>query len=334
MSYNINLPQNGNYCNQPYWPTLKLILSSLIVFNYYLGLNFSIKYDLSLLITIFNLTLIPMFVFIAAYTTKNITWKIWRHRLIPSVIIYITFQTVDSISHYLSGTLTLRSYLLFPQNGVWFFLATLIWQSVFLLLPSSIKNSDFWLVVILISSLIAAFITNEFLLEISTLFSMVFYFPFFIMAYFCDEKRLSWIRQQSFFMISLIVTLTVLILYYRSNINSLLINSLEFKTFEYNFSIYIFSFLFGVILGGIIIYATSSIVRFEKVSANALGVYLIHPIICFILLEILNYLGVQIGLMSVITLTLVTIITTLFLSTIPFVNWFINPTFSKVKVTT
>nr|WP_314263157.1 acyltransferase family protein [uncultured Moellerella sp.] len=331
MSYNINSPQDGQYCNQPYWPALKLILSSLIVFNYYLGLNSNVKYDFSLLINIFNLTLIPMFVFIAAYTTKNITWKNWRHHLIPSVIIYITFQTVDSIPHYLSGTLTLSSYLLFPQNGVWFFLATLIWQSVFLLLAASIKNSDFWLLMILICSLIAAFIANNFLLEISTLFSIIYYFPFFIMAYFCNEKRLSWIRQQSFFIILPVIALTLFILYYNSNITYFLTNELGLRIFEHNFSIYIFSFLLGVILGGIIIYADPSRVLFEKVSANALGVYLIHPIICFILLEIVNYLRIQIGLLSIIILTLITIVTTLLLATIPFIHWFINPTLSKIK---
>ncbi|MEX6201041.1 hypothetical protein AB6G29_02720 [Providencia hangzhouensis] len=58
---------------QPYWPTLKLILSSLIVFNFYLNLVDKSKY--SLLITVFDLTLIPMFVFIVAFITKNTTWK-------------------------------------------------------------------------------------------------------------------------------------------------------------------------------------------------------------------------------------------------------------------
>lgn len=123
---------------QPYWPALKLILSSLIVFSFYL--KQSHIPDFSLLINIFDLTLIPMFVFIIGFITKNGTWKSWRDNLLAALVIYATFQTIDMIPLYYSGQFDLNTYLLFPQNGVWFFLATPIWQAFFLLLPSYIRH--------------------------------------------------------------------------------------------------------------------------------------------------------------------------------------------------
>ena len=62
----------------PNWQTLKLILSSLIVFNFYLNVNPTVKSDYSILIEIFDWVLIPMFVFIAAYLSKGILWQGWR----------------------------------------------------------------------------------------------------------------------------------------------------------------------------------------------------------------------------------------------------------------
>lgn len=53
---------------QPYWPALKLILSSLIVFSFYLKQSHTP--DFSLLINIFDLTLIPMFVLLSGLLLK------------------------------------------------------------------------------------------------------------------------------------------------------------------------------------------------------------------------------------------------------------------------
>ncbi len=100
---------------QPYWPTLKLILSSLIVFNFYLNLVDKSKY--SLLITVFDLTLIPMFVFIVAFITKNTTWKELKSHLLPALIIYFTFQTIDMAPLYFTGELTLKNICFLLSTG-------------------------------------------------------------------------------------------------------------------------------------------------------------------------------------------------------------------------
>ncbi|MGR6438496.1 hypothetical protein ACU42Y_04925 [Proteus mirabilis] len=105
---------------QPYWPALKLILSSLIVFSFYLKQSHTP--DFSLLINIFDLTLIPMFVFIIGFITKNGTWKSWRDNLLAALVIYATFQTIDMIPLYYSGQFDLNTYLLFLKTVFGFFL--------------------------------------------------------------------------------------------------------------------------------------------------------------------------------------------------------------------
>ena len=95
---------------QPYWPALKLILSSLIVFSFYL--KQSHIPDFSLLINIFDLTLIPMFVFIIGFITKNGTWKSWRDNLLAALVIY-ELITVPANSTAFAATQTLSLILIF-----------------------------------------------------------------------------------------------------------------------------------------------------------------------------------------------------------------------------
>lgn len=104
---------------QPYWPTLKLILSSLIVFSFYL--KQSQLHDFSLLIDVFDLTLIPMFVFIIAFISKKGTWESWRNNLLASLVIYGTFQTIDMIPSIIQGNLILILTLFFRKMVSGFF---------------------------------------------------------------------------------------------------------------------------------------------------------------------------------------------------------------------
>ncbi|OAT48002.1 acetyltransferase [Providencia heimbachae] len=329
MNNQINLMWSAKNRNQPYWPTLKLILSSLIVFNFYLNLND--EHDFSLLIRIFDLTLIPMFVFIVAFITKNTTWKSWRNHLIPPLIIYFTFQTIDAIPLYFSGQLDLNTYLLFPQHGVWFFLATPIWQAIFLLFPSYIKNSKFCLFIILTLSLLIAYLTKDYSAKISTFFAIIHYFPFFIMAYFINEKNIFSLRKSSLFIILCIFILTISALYYQTKISDFITSIDNENIFISQFFIYIFSFLIGISLGLIIIYFALSTDKYAKTSNNALGIYLIHPIICFILLQSLKFFDIQITLPLVIILTLSTIAITLLLASNSIIHWFIDPVLNHKK---
>lgn len=178
MNGDVNLALNKNEVQLPNWPLLKLILSSLIVFNYYLSININIEHDTSLLKTIFNLTLIPMFVFISGYTTKTITWREWRSHLLSAIIIYVTFQTIDMIPFYFSGNLSFSLYFLTPQNGVWFFLAVPIWQAIFLLLSRSCLKNQFSLFIVLIFSLCISFLFFTIFSLKSGFWSIIHYFPF------------------------------------------------------------------------------------------------------------------------------------------------------------
>lgn len=328
MNSDVSLALNKNKSGLPNWPTLKLILSSLIVFNYYLSINLNIERDTSLLGAFFNLTLIPMFVFIAAYTTKEITWKEWRSHLLSAIIIYVTFQTIDMIPYYFSGDLSLSLYFLAPQNGVWFFLAVPIWQALFLLLPRLCLKNQFRLSIILIFSLCISFLFFEIFLLKSGFWSIIHYLPFFIMAYFFNDKLILWLRKKNILTICSIILLTIIALYFQKNTSPIfkeifIINIMDSKLINY-----ILTFGLSLILVTAILYLSFSSNKYENIGKNALGIYLIHPIICFIILSVLKIFNIQLDIALVVLLTLITITISLLLAKIPLVHWFLAPVIS------
>ncbi|HEQ1856795.1 TPA: hypothetical protein VEO38_000291 [Providencia alcalifaciens] len=309
----------------PNWQTLKLILSSLIVFNFYLNVNPTVRSDCSILIEVFDWVLIPMFVFIAAYLSKGILWQGWRNHLIPPLIIYFTFQTIDATPLYFTNRLSIEEYLLFPQNGVWFFLAVPIWQAVFLLLPSFIKNNAGGVFITLLLSIIIAFFSKIYVSDLTGFSAIIQYFPFFVMAYFCDDKKIAWLRKNVFFIVPAVVALVTIYIYTPAGIESKLIKILGENQLAYHFFMHIFAFLMGVLISIAVICIALSTERFVKIANNALGVYLIHPIICFLLLTGLNSFQIEAGFPLLILLTLFTITLALFLAKNSIIHWFLNP---------
>lgn len=311
---------------QPYWPTLKLILSSLIVFSFYL--KQSQIHDFSLLINVFDLTLIPMFVFIVAFISKKGTWESWRNNLLAALVIYGTFQTIDMIPLYYSGQFDLNTYLIFPQNGVWFFLATPIWQAFFLLLPSYIKNNKLILLSLLFVSVLLSYLTKGYENKLSTFFAIVQYFPFFIIAYLVDQQTIAKFKGKPLLVIVLLSLLSLYILYYYSYVNSFFIKKLELNILIVNLITYIISLLIGVILSAGIISVAPTTPKHASIANNALGIYLIHPIICFILLQGIVFFHLSLTFPMVLALTVITISLSLLLASIKTIHWFISPTFN------
>ena len=318
MDHQVNLS-----LHQPYWPALKLILSSLIVLNFYFHLID--QPDILLLINAFNLTLIPMFVFIVAFVTKNTTWQTWRYSLIPALIIYLTFQTIDAIPLYYSNQLNLSIYLFFPQNGVWFFLATPVWQAIFLLLPLWVKRNKVFLVIMLVCTLSVADYVKDSITEISGFFSVIYFFPFFVLAYFISPNMIALWRQKPFTRVLALTLLTVGFLYYQNEANAFIGTLVGHSLFFSRFTTSVVSFIIGIFSGAIIIYLASASDKYEKITNNALGIYLIHPIICFALLEILKFFNIPLNFSLVTALALFTVLLALWLASNKIIHWFINP---------
>lgn len=147
-------------------------------------------------------------------------------------------------------------------------------------------------------------------------------FSFFILAYFLNDKSILCLRKGNILILSIIILFTVITLHFQygefsifkeiSIINNKLLN-------------YILSFVLSLLLGVAILYFSLSSNKLESIGKNALGIYLIHPIICFIILSLLKYLNIQLNITLVILLTLITITISLLLSKIPFVHWFLVP---------
>lgn len=321
-----------SHCHLPDWQTLKLILSSFIVFNFYLNASCNIKHEYSLLIEILNHGLIPMFVFIAAYTSKGISWHNWYNNLVPAVIIYITFQTVAAVILYSDNQLTIREYLLFPQNGVWFFLAIPVWQSVFLSLPSFMRHRINTVLIIFLFSIAISFLSIRDLADKTGFYSVLKYFPFFVMAYFFDDEKILKIRKKPIMTIITTVITTAICLYLLTTKELTLIIKTNTTSLYYTFLTYLLGLLSGISISVTIICISLSTKRFIKIANNALGVYLIHPIICFYFLTLLNGLKIDTGLPLLILLTLLTIILALLIAKNPIIHWFLSPEIKKIRL--
>lgn len=135
---------------KPFWQTLKLILSVLMVLLFYLEkisltsislhdpimqgsvIPFSdiTGYLLQGTLLGLNMVLIPMFIFIAAYLTQGSTIKEIYQSLLPAFITYCAFQLINTIPLLLEDRFSWQALLLFPLDGVWFILAVPVWQGL------------------------------------------------------------------------------------------------------------------------------------------------------------------------------------------------------------
>lgn len=321
----------------PYWPLFRTMRSTLIVFAYYLGVNISVAEHFSLLLTIFNSTLIPIFVFIEAVQARGMKIEEWKHHIIPPIVTYITFQTLNSLPAILSGTLTWKSYLLFSQNAICFFLAIPIWQAFFYLVPNKVLNQTKSRIVILIVSLFIGFIASEFLLVYSTFYEILVYLPYFALGYFVSDRQILFVRKANHFYIIMLVGITVLTVDQFNFISNALseINILKpLGWIGFHFFTYLFFYWVSFIFGILSFHSVPSATRFVKLSAEPAGIYLLHPMICLLFLQILAMLHLQLSLLLVILLTIITVFICIYLSRIKVVKWFVTPTLYRRKIDT
>lgn len=68
----------------------------------------------------------------------------------------------------------------------------------FLLLPKKLKSNKLILFSILIASLVLSYLAKNYLINSSQFFSIIIYFPFFIMAYFINNENISSLRKNLF----------------------------------------------------------------------------------------------------------------------------------------
>lgn len=334
---------------KPFWQTLKWMLSVLMVLLFFLekiSLSTTPLYEfqvggfevpLTEIMGSFlegsllglNIVLIPMFIFIAAYLTQDQGLKEIRQSLLPAVITYSAFQLINTIPLLFAGHFSWEALLLFPLDGVWFILAVPVWQWLSLcLLPFKrhiiLKGALFLL---LLYSGYWAFYN---LLPVTGFALVIGYFPIFYLGRQVSAQQITTWRAMpwGYFLGVLLVTLLLFVGSYSLLPMSRSLMNIPKLPSTIAILNYLLFMLFSILLGMILIYLIRYLKLLENIAPKALGIYLIHPIICTGLLAILHYYGITIDFLLAGVLTLITVTIALGLASIWPFKWLLSPKFS------
>lgn len=339
---------------KPFWQTLKWMLSVLMVLLFFLDKiplsaisgNLSAMHESTILgVTIsfseievsllrgillgLNMVLIPMFIFIAAYLSQGSTIKEINHGVLPAFITYSAFQLINTIPILLKGHFSWEALLLFPLDGVWFILAVPFWQWFSLWLSHFNFHWSFKgiLFLLFLGSGFWAFYRGFPYIGFAL---VIGYYPIFYIGRQVSQAQIkSWRAIPWYYF--LIFLVAVLALFMGSFLRLPMSESLiKISGISATIALlnYLLFMLFSILLGMIAIYLIRYLKVLEKIAPKALGIYLIHPIICTGLLAILHSYGITINLLLALGLTGIAVIISLLLASIMPFKWLLAPKFS------
>ena len=315
-----------DHCPKPFWQTLRFILSNLIVIAYYLG---QIKPEMEMvngILFAMNTVMIPMFVFIAAYLTQDIKTSDINRAILPAIITCTAFQLINTVPIIIRGEFSLLDFFIKPLDGVWFIIAVPLWQW-FSKMHAQLRHHP---VITMLIFLVIGFFAFYYWYPYSGLFEIVAYFPIFFLGRRMTHRMIQAWRATSviyplILFVSVVVVTTVGFHY--------LPESMAF-TKLYTLPIELAAIYYGVILylcgvlGMVIIYFIRYLSILDSVAPKALGVYLIHPIVCVIILYLLGRTGLVLDIPMALFLAVITIMISVGLAFIFPFNWLLAPKIS------
>lgn len=311
---------------KPFWQTLRFILSNLIVLSYFLVRVTPESRILDGVVFTLDTFLIPMFVFIAAYLTQDISLKEIKKAVIPAIITCSGFQLINTIPAIIAGEFSLLKFFIEPLDGVWFIIAVPLWQG-FSKMHAELRHHP---VITMIIFSIIGFTAFFYGLPYSGLFSIVAYFPIFFLGRRITHEAIHRWRSAPIYLPLLLLAIGLASAYFGFIHYP---HPLSFRTLyrlplqEAIIYYLLFMSLLGM-FGMVIIYGIRYLAFLESVAPKALGVYLIHPIICVIVLTALAHSQIALTLPVALFLTLVTIVVAVGLASIFPFNWLLAPKIS------
>lgn len=311
---------------KPFWQTLRFILSNLIVLAYFLVRVVPENLVINGIVFTLDTFLIPMFVFIAAYLTQDISLKEIKKAIVPAIITCSAFQLINTVPLIIAGKFSLERFFSEPLDGVWFIIAVPLWQG-FSKMHAELRHHP--IITMLFFSVIS-FFAFYYGLPYSGLFSIVAYFPIFFLGRRVSHQTIRAWRGVPAYWSLLLLALALAFAYWGFihyphplSFRSLSHLPLQDAIFYY----LLFMSLLGM-LGMVIIYFIRYLPFLDSVAPKALGVYLIHPIICVIILIALERSQILLTLPVALFLTLVTIVIAVGLASIFPFNWLLAPKIS------
>ncbi len=308
---------------KPFWQTLRFMLSSLMVLTYYLDSLWLPSTGVEGLIIAFNTTLIPMFVFISGYLAKDITKAEIRHAVIPAIITCYGFQIIDTIPLIVRDEFSWLNFFIMPLDGVWFILAVPVWQWLGVT-HAELRHHP------LISFLIVFVIgfAGLYWLQPYTGFALTLgYFPIFFLGLHIPAATITRWRRQSWLIFAILLLGTILLFLWCYLYLPLARDFMTLWQSQLDEAIltYMVFTLFNLLFGALSLYLIRYSHLLKNIAPKSLGVYLIHPILCVIILTLLERTGLRLDLPMAILFTLITITIAVGLASIYPFKWLLAP---------
>lgn len=308
---------------KPFWQTLRFMLSSLMVLTYYLDRLLVPSAGVEGLMIAFNTTLIPMFVFISGYLSRDITKADIRRSVIPAIITCYGFQMIDTIPLILRGEFSWVNFFIMPLDGVWFILAVPVWQWVSVM---NIELRHHPLISFLI--LFAIGFVGLYWLQPYTGFALTLgYFPIFFLGRRIPVETIIRWRNQSWMVFTVFLLGTVLLFLWCYHYLPLAPDFMMLWQWQIDEALltYCVFTLFNLLFGALSLYLIRYSHLLKDIAPKSLGVYLIHPILCIIILTLLERTGLRLDLPMAILFTLITITIAVGLASIYPFKWLLAP---------
>lgn len=319
----------GKRERDPYFDSLKLILTALVVMGH--ALQADLESGNRLLFTTYTFTQIfriPLFVFISGFFSKNMTWEKYKKSFLSLIVMYYLFQFFYSFNAISEGRFDVLSFILESAGPMWYILALIVWRGFFSVLPKFKYDAFILITLSLAASLIAGYKIFPIIHESVRI---IVFFPYFVMGYYCNVDLINKIRRWNGFLPFFALILGFIATY--DYVNPMFRLSL-YGTFSYKVLFHedpvigfyhrVTSIVLAIFFGMMILnLATSNFARWGK---KTVYIYLFHPIIMFyIYFNILEFFDIKQTFFGNMLMFPVVVLICIYISKFKFIQFLVNP---------
>ncbi|MBA9028825.1 acyltransferase family protein [Peribacillus huizhouensis] len=175
----------------PYFDNAKAVLIVLVVLGHTLArMVAENEWILTIYLFVFSFHM-PAFILVSGYFSKKIKnkndiWVLIKKILIP----YIIFQVIYTFYYQKLFDEQIEFTILTPRWALWFLISLFCWNILLLIFSSRKYGIIFSIIVSLIIGYVGE--VNEWL----SLSRTFFFFPFFLVGHFLEEKHFEWVKKK------------------------------------------------------------------------------------------------------------------------------------------
>ncbi len=154
----------------------KFILVFLVVYAHTFEYNLYQDHTKQLIYVTLSTFVIPLFIIISGFFSKNVTWKKYKRFFLQTIQIYFIFQLIYSVPSIFSGNFCLKAFLI-PIGPLWYIVGLIFWRFLACIINKFTIPFYLSLPLSLVLSLVLGFIDN-----LNIVMRIFTFLPFFIVG--------------------------------------------------------------------------------------------------------------------------------------------------------